>query len=70
MSEAECRQVASELKLAVKEIFENNDPKYPPGCYIWTPKDDEHGVYYNKDHSGSGKCTTDRECLCNRSKIF
>ena len=69
MSEDECRHVASKLKLPVKEIFNNNDQKYPLGCYIWTPKDAEHGIYYNTNSTGSGKCTIDRECLCKPGKI-
>ena len=64
VEEKACQSVANELKMTMKEVFNNSNPPYPPGCYIWTAKDQDHGVYYNSALNGNVSCTSERECLC------
>ena len=66
-TEEECRMAARQLNKTIQEVFHNSNEPYPPGCYMWTPEDDYHGVYFNSALTGNVKCTEKRECLCKKA---
>ena len=64
LTEEDCVRFARHLNLTVKEVFSNPNHPFPSGCYVWTPADNDHGIYYNSALTGNVNCTANRECLC------